>query len=45
MEKVGYKHIWKDKNKQSHIEIQWLYDIRVTENNKTEHIVPIEKIQ
>lgn len=45
MKKVGYRHIWKDKNKKSHIDIQWLYDFSVINTNKTEHIAPIHKIQ
>ena len=45
MEKTGYIHIWKDKNKIGHVDIQWLYDVRVSWFNKMEHIAPIEKIQ
>jgi len=45
MEKVGYIHIWIDKNKKSHTDIHWCYDIHVSVTNKMEHIVPIEKIQ
>lgn len=45
MDKVGYKHIWKDKNKIGHVDIQWLYDVRVSWFDKMEHIAPIEKIQ
>lgn len=44
MEKVGYKHIWKDKNKIGHVDIQWLYVERVSWFDKMEHIAPIEKI-
>lgn len=45
MEKTGYIHIRKDKNKIGHVDIQWLYDNRFSRFNKMERIIPIKKIQ
>lgn len=45
MEKVGYIHIRKDKNKIGHVDIQWLYVPRASWFNEMERIAPIEKIQ
>ena len=46
MEKVGYKHIWKDKNKIGHVDIQWLYVVHVSWfGEEMKRIAPVEKIQ
>jgi len=46
MNKLGYKHIWKDKNKIGHVDIQWFYDVRVSWfDEEMDRIAPIEKIQ